>query len=182
MSSLPKKNILAVLIGNSLEYYCLTLYGFLAIYLAPIFFPNQDPYISKILSFMVFSFGFLMRPLGALFFGHLGDKWGRKKSLILSIFLITIPTTIIGLVPSYESIGIWAPIIVMVSRLFQGFCSGGESTGAAIFLNEHLKSKKEGYWGSILCVSSLCGWPVRRFLLGPILFHIQVLVLIFGVD
>lgn len=151
------KNIIGVLIGNTIEYYCLTLYGFLAILLAPIFFPNDDPNISLLISFGVFSLGFVMRPIGALFFGHLGDRMGRKKSLLISVFLVTIPTFLIGLTPTYFEIGILAPLLITFFRLIQGFCSGGESTISAIFLNEHTTSTNEGFMGSVLCASSLIG-------------------------
>ena len=106
---------------------------FLAVLLAPVYFPNESTQTSLLMSFGLFSLGFIMRPVGAVFFGHLGDKWGRKPSLILSILLITAPTILIGFTPAYDKIGVIAPILVTIFRLMQGFCSGGESTISAIF-------------------------------------------------
>ena len=149
--------LLATVIGNALEYYDVTLYGFFAVLLAPKFFPTLDPKIAILASLSTFAAGFLMRPLGGAFFGHIGDRWGRKKALLLSIFMITLPTLIIGLLPTYNQIGILAPTILVICRLLQGFCTGGEYCGASVFIAENAQRGSDGFAGSILIVSGFLG-------------------------
>lgn len=104
-----------------------------------------------------FAAGFLMRPIGGTFFGYVGDRYGRKQALLLAIFLMTIPTVIIGLIPSYTSIGILAPIVVLLCRLIQGFSVGGEYGSAAVFIYELVPKNKSGFAGSLLCAVAFFG-------------------------
>ena len=157
------KAIFAAMIGNALEYYDVMLYGFFAAMLAPLFFPNDNPAISIISSFGTFAAGFIMRPLGGLLFGHLGDKFGRRRALVLAIFLVTIPTFTIGVLPTYAEIGMAAPIILVACRLLQGLCVGGEYSGASIFVIEYSKKGKESFAGSILAASGLVGGVLGTF-------------------
>lgn len=143
------KAILAAMIGNALEYYDVMLYGFFATMLAPLFFPTDNQAISIISSLGTFVAGFIMRPLGGFIFGHLGDKFGRRQALVLAIFLVTIPTFTIGILPTYAEIGIAAPIILVACRLLQGLCVGGEYSGASIFVVEYSKRGREAFAGSI---------------------------------
>lgn len=152
-----KKMILAVTMGNALEYYDFTLYGFFAAYLSSFYFPAEDPLTSKIASFGAFAAGFLMRPVGALIFGHLGDRYGRKRALLISIFLMTLPTLIIGLLPTYAEIGFWAPVIIILCRLTQGVCTAGEYTGATVLIAEFNERYRPGFACSLLPASSLIG-------------------------
>lgn len=135
---------ISVIGGHIVECFDVTLYGFLAVQLAPIFFPSAEKYIQNMATFGAFAAGFLARPLGALFFGYVGDKFGRKKPLLLSMILVSIPTLIIGCLPSYASIGVMAPIILVVCRLAQGFFYGGELTGANLYVMENLEKKALG--------------------------------------
>jgi MHS family proline/betaine transporter-like MFS transporter len=151
------KTVLTATIGNAIVYYDMTLYGFFAAFLSPLFFPAENLLISQLASLGVFAAGFLARPFGGLIFGHIGDRFGRKKALVIAILLVTIPTTIIGILPTYASIGILAPIILVLCKLLQGICTGGEYSGAAIFLSEHHKGHNEGLAGSILPASSILG-------------------------
>ena len=137
------KAILAAMTGNTLEYYDVMLYGFFATMLAPLFFPSDNQTVSYISSLGTFAAGFVMRPVGGLVFGHLGDKFRRRYALVLSIFFVTIPTLTIGLLPTYAEIGIAAPIILLSCRLLQGLCVGGEYSGASIFVIEYSKKGKE---------------------------------------
>lgn len=154
---LKTKTVLTATIGNAIVYYDMTLYGFFTAFLSPLFFPAENPLTSQLASLGVFAAGFLARPFGGLIFGHIGDRFGRKKALVIAILLVTIPTTTIGLLPTYASIGILAPIVLVVCKLMQGICTGGEYSGAAIFLSEHHRGHNEGLAGSILPVSSIVG-------------------------
>jgi MHS family proline/betaine transporter-like MFS transporter len=145
-------------IGNILEYYDLGLFGFVAPIVATLYFPNQEPFIALIFTLSTFSSGFLARPLGALFFGYLGDRYGRKRALTFSIFLMSIPTTLIGILPTYSQIGILAPLFLFLLRFLQGFSTGGEYNGAGIFCIEHNDKSKMGFYGSIVIAAALVGF------------------------
>ncbi|MBX9837698.1 MAG: MFS transporter, partial [Silvanigrellaceae bacterium] len=157
------KAILAAMTGNALEYYDVMLYGFFATMLAPLFFPSDNQAVSYISSLGTFAAGFVMRPVGGLLFGHLGDKFGRRFALVLSIFLVTLPTLTIGLLPTYAEIGIAAPVILVICRLLQGLCVGGEYSGASIFVIEYSKKGKECFAGSILTASGNFGGVMGTF-------------------
>lgn len=135
---------ISVIGGHIVECFDVTLYGFLAVQLAPIFFPSVIKYTQNMATFGAFAAGFLARPLGALFFGYIGDKIGRKKPLLLSMILVAIPTLIIGFLPSYETLGLAAPIILISCRLAQGFFYGGELAGANLYVMENLDRKSLG--------------------------------------
>ncbi len=151
------KVIASCMIGNALEWYEFTLYGYFATVIGKLFFPSDDPIASLIAAFAVFAAGFLMRPLGAIIFGHIGDKYGRKKALVISIYLMAIPTFMIGIMPTYEEIGWVASFILMVVRLLQGISMGGEFTGSMIFIIEHSPKKGRGYSGSFASLSLALG-------------------------
>jgi MHS family proline/betaine transporter-like MFS transporter len=157
------KAIFAAMIGNALEYYDVMLYGFFATMLAPLFFPMGNQATSIIASLGTFAAGFVMRPLGGIVFGHLGDKFGRRYALVLTIFLVTIPTLTIGLLPTYADIGIAAPIILVICRLLQGLCVGGEYSGASIFVIEYSRKGREAFAGSTLCASGFFGGVLGTF-------------------
>lgn len=149
--------IFASILGNTLEFYNLTLYGVLASHFASLYFPSENKIISLISSLAAFAAAFLVRPLGALIFGHIGDKMGRKKALGLSILCMGIPTIIIGLLPGYEKIGIIAPVILLLCRVAQGLCAGGEFNGAIIFALEHTEKERPGLVGGLIISSCLLG-------------------------
>lgn len=161
---LNKKNILAITIGNALEYYDFMLYGFFATLLAPLFFPNESPALSLIASMGSYGVGFLARPLGGIVFGHLGDKWGRKNTLSLSLLGVTLPTLGIGLLPPYAQIGLWAPILLITCRLLQGFCLGGESSGAMTYIIENTPSDQKDKTSAWLVMSCYGGTLVGTLL------------------
>lgn len=143
--------------GHIIEYFDSYLYGYFAFMLAPIFFPSDDPTASLISSFGAFAAGFIMRPLGGIFFGHLGDRFGRKMAFSSSILLISVPTFGIGCLPSYDTIGIAAPILLIVFRLLQGVSLGGEYGGAAIFIREHVQKDSAGFAGGLLVAIGFVG-------------------------
>ncbi len=151
-----KKVVLASTIGTLVEFYDFTLYGFFASIIAPLFFPQFDSYVSLIMSYGVFAVSFFARPLGSLIIGIIGDNWGRVRALTLSILFTGIPTILIGLLPTYHQIGIYAPIALVVMRFLQGVCTGGEYNGAFIFAFEHKRSK-EGFLGGLITAFAASG-------------------------
>jgi len=157
MKKLNKKIFLASMIGNALEFYDFTIYGFFVAIISPVFFPATDPLTSLISGFGVFAIGFFTRPLGAIFFGHIGDRFGRRKALSLTIIWMAIPTVIIGLLPTYQQIGIAAPILLTFCRVIQGFSAGGEYNGAGVFVIEHSPENKRGFLGALLTASGSMG-------------------------
>lgn len=152
-----QKVVIASMCGNALEYFDLMLYAHFMFILTPLFFPHNDPHVSRLMGVSAFVLGFIIRPIGSIFFGHLGDKAGRRLALALSIGLMAIPTFIMGVLPTYASIGITAPIILLICRILQNFCVSGESTGSAIFLVEHADPHNKCFMGSLLNTSLLLG-------------------------
>lgn len=141
----------ASFVGALMEWYDFFLYGTAsAIVLNKLFFPDLDPVVGTIAAFASFAVGFLARPLGGLVFGHFGDKVGRKSILVITLLLMGGSTFAIGLLPTYESIGIWAPVLLVTLRLFQGFALGGEYGGASLLMIEHAPRKQRGFWGAFL--------------------------------
>lgn len=152
-----KKVVLAGAVGNALEWYDFTIYAFFVPLIASQFFPNTDPYVSLVATFGVFAVGFLVRPLGAILFGYIGDHAGRKKSLIISMIMMSFPTFLIGLLPNYASIGVWAPLMLIALRIIQGLAVSGELTTATVFLIEHADNDKRGLAGSLAMAGALFG-------------------------
>lgn len=144
------RSILALLAGYAIEKYDMFLYGFFTIVIGELFCPDTIPINSTIFGLGVFASGYLMRPFGGIFFGHLGDKLGRKEALLISIALAAIPPLLLSVLPTYQQIGIYAPILLVIGRLFQGFCSGGEFSGASVFLQETSSPNKIAFSVSLL--------------------------------
>ncbi|MCM1000754.1 MAG: MFS transporter [Wolbachia endosymbiont of Melophagus ovinus] len=150
------KVIFSSLICNTLLWYDHMLFGHLISIIGGVFFPSDDQLVSILKAFGVFAVGFLMRPIGAAIFGHIGDKYGRRIALLLSIVLMTLSTVFIAFVPGYQNIGILASILVICFRLLQGISLGGEA-GNAPFLIEHAPKDKKGFFGSIEVLSAILG-------------------------
>lgn len=157
------KVILASMAGNALEFYDFYLCGTFASLFAEIFFPSQDSTAALLSSLSAFAVGYFVRPIGAIIFGHLGDRLGRKRALTISIFAMAIPTGIIGLLPTYSMIGLWAPVLLVACRLIQGICAGGEYNGAAIFAIEHATNRYKSLAGSMMSVSGGGGALLATF-------------------
>ena len=153
-----RRAVAATAIGNATEWFDYSTYGFLAIILGSVFFPSKDPTISLLSSFAVFGVAFVIRPLGGLFWGPLGDKYGRQRILVATILLIAGATFVAGLLPGYATIGIWAPILLVFLRLVQGFSAGGEYGGASTFMAEYAPDDRRGFWTSWLEFGSLTGY------------------------
>jgi metabolite-proton symporter len=140
--------ILAASVGSALEWYDFFLYGTAAaLVFGELFFPKSDPVVGTLLSFLTFGVGFVVRPLGGILFGILGDRYGRKPVLVATLLMIGVGTTAIGLLPTYSQIGVWAPILLVLMRLVQGLGAGAEYGGAVIYLVENAPAKHRGFWG-----------------------------------
>ncbi|MEU3094027.1 MFS transporter [Streptomyces sp. NPDC006967] len=139
----------ASLIGTTIEWYDFFLYGSAAaLVFNTLFFPADDPLVGTLLAFITYAIGFVARPIGGMVFGHFGDKIGRKKLLVLSLMLMGGATFAMGLLPTYDTIGVGAPILLTVLRLVQGFALGGEWGGAVLIVSEHGGDKHRGFWAS----------------------------------
>lgn len=143
-----RKIIISCFSGTMLEFYEFAIFGYLTKQISQTFFPNNDPLTAVLLTYGVFATGFIMRPVGAILSGYLGDRYGRKRGLLLSIAFMTIPTVTIGLLPSYAQIGIIAPITVLICRMIQGLSLGGEFGGSIIYLIENAPKKRPATFGS----------------------------------
>jgi MHS family proline/betaine transporter-like MFS transporter len=147
----------AAAIGNLLEWYDFGVYAYLASLIAAKFFPGSDPTASLLASFAAFGVGFLARPLGGIVIGRLGDTKGRKTALVLTIFLMAFGTVGLGLLPTYDSIGVWAPILLVIMRLVQGLAAGGEWGTSTAFMVEWAPQGRRGFFGSFQQVSTAGG-------------------------
>lgn len=143
------------MIGNALEWYAFVIFGFFAPTISQLFFPSSSETLGLIKAFALFGMAFIARPLGAIIFGHIGDKFSRKNALLLSIFIMAIPTVLIGCLPGYDSIGILAPVLLSLLLIAQGFAIGGEFTGSMVFMVESAQSHQRGLigsWATFSCV------------------------------
>ncbi|MBA2657167.1 MAG: MFS transporter [Tatlockia sp.] len=142
--------IFSIFIGTVLEWYDFSIFAFFTPIIAELFFPTSSKVAAYISIYAVFAVGFLVRPLGAIVFGFYGDRYGRKKVLVFSMVVMSISTVAIGLLPTYDKIGILAPITLVILRLIQGFSVGGETTGSASFILESFSEKNRGMLGSLV--------------------------------
>ena len=150
VNTVLKKTTIAAALGNMLEFYNFTLFSLFLPTLLPIFFPTDNYFSSLILVYLILAVGFLAYPFGSLIFGYIGDKYGRKIALLLSISLMTISTCLIGLLPSYKQLGYISPLALSFCRIIQGICTGGEAIGAGVLVVEHAnKNSNVSFLGSI---------------------------------
>lgn len=137
-------------IGTTIEWYDFFIYGTMAALVFPeLFFPSTDPFVSLIQSFATFFVGFIARPLGAAFFGYFGDRVGRKSTLVVTLLLMGGSTVLIGLLPTYHQIGVWAPLLLIVMRIIQGLAIGGEWGGAVLLAMEWGQRERRGFMASL---------------------------------
>ena len=153
-----RKVVISGMLGNGLEWYDYALYGHMSIVFSQLFFPAGDAGKNLILTLLIFAAGFVSRPLGAIFFGRIGDKYGRKKALTMSMMMMAIPTGCIGLLPTYEAIGIAAPILLTVIRILQGLSLGGAYSGSISYVVEHAPPDQRSAIGSVIKLSLVIGF------------------------
>ncbi len=142
------KIIIGGIAGNVMEWYDFAVYGYFAPIIGKLFYPSEDPVASLVAAYGAFAAGFLMRPIGGLVFGYIGDKIGRKSALTLSVLMMAIPTFLVGVLPTALQIGVTASIMMVLLRMAQGLSVGGEYTTSIVFLVEHAHPKKRGFMGS----------------------------------
>jgi metabolite-proton symporter len=161
-SPTPLRRVVAAsMIGTTIEWYDFFLYGSAAaLVFNKLFFPSFDPLVGTLLAFATYAVGFVARPLGGIVFGHYGDRIGRKRLLMLSLVIMGIATILIGLLPTYARVGVWAPVGLIVLRLVQGFAVGGEWGGAVLMAAEHGDAARRGFWAS---------WPQAGVAAGSLL-------------
>lgn len=152
-----RHRIMAGFIGNVVEWYDFAVYGYLAGVIAPVFFPAGSPTAALIGTYGIFAAGFIMRPLGAAVFGWFGDRYGRARTMQISVILMALPTLLLGLLPSYEQVGLLAPVLLVLIRLFQGLSVGGEFSSSATYLVETAPKGKRGITGSWANIGSMTG-------------------------
>ncbi|MDX0426706.1 metabolite-proton symporter [Sinorhizobium medicae] len=154
-----RRVVFASLIGATIEWYDFFLYGVIAgIVFNQLYFPSHDPLVSMVLAYATFAVGFVARPLGGIVFGHFGDKLGRKQMLVLTILIMGVATVLIGVLPTYEQIGVAAPILLLILRIAQGIGIGGEWGGAVLMAYEFAPEDKRGYYASIPQIGLAIGW------------------------
>ncbi|HYA96345.1 MAG TPA: MFS transporter, partial [Terriglobales bacterium] len=159
----------ASLVGTSIEWYDYFLYGTAAALFFPkLFFPKFDPLVGTLLAFGTYTVGFIARPIAGVVFGHFGDRIGRKQMLYITLLFMGIASTLIGLLPTYARIGIWAPVLLVLMRICQGIGLGGEWGGAVLMAVEHAPAGRRGFFGS---------WPQTGAMIGGLLGVIAVWLL-----
>ncbi|SFN78384.1 Sugar transporter [Bradyrhizobium sp. Rc3b] len=152
--------VLASSAGTIIEWYDFYLYGSLAVFFSTLFYPANDPTAAVLISVATFATGFVIRPFGALLFGSLGDRLGRKHTFLLTLVLMGLSTTLVGLLPTYASVGYAAPVALVVLRLVQGLAIGGEYGGAAIYVAEHAPANRRGFFTSFIQTTATVGFFV----------------------
>ena len=150
--------------GTFVEYFDYASYGYLATVIAKVFFPTADPVAGLLQTFLLFAASFAIRPVGGLFWGYFGDRFGRTRALTLTIIGIGLATTLIGFLPGFATAGYWAPLLLVLLRLSQGFCTAGEYSGAAVLLGEFAPPGRRGRYVSIVPISSAIGFLVASAL------------------
>lgn len=162
-----RKVAVASLSGAMLEWYDFNLYGIsAALAFSKLFFPSIDPVLGTLASLATFGVGFVSRPIGALIFGHLGDRLGRKQMLVTTMVIIGSATFLTGLLPSYHTVGLWAPALLVFLRLVQGFGLGGEFGGASLLTVEHAPRARRGFWGSVPQTGPAIGYLIAVLVVG----------------
>ena len=159
MSSMvqTRRSVAASILGNVVEWFDFAVYGYLAPHLAPHFFPSQDAVASTMATFAVFAIGYFARPVGAVVLGHYGDRRGRRALLVLSIAILGLSSCAIGLLPTYQEIGIAAPLLLVLLRLAQGFSVGGEYTGSLTYTTEIARHGRRGLISSFATFGTILG-------------------------
>src|SRR3954465_7587533 len=157
--------IMASAVGTMIEWYDFYIFGSLAAVLSPKFYPSGNDTIALIAYLSTFAVGFVVRPFGALFFGRIGDLVGRKYAFLITLLIMGGATAVIGLLPTYATIGVAAPILLLLIRILQGLALGGEYGGAAVSFAEHVPAQKRGFYTSFIQITATLGLFVSLFVI-----------------
>ena len=152
-----RRAVSAASIGNLLEWYDFSVYAFFAAPIARLYFPDSNPMKGVLLVFLTYGLGFIMRPVGAIVIGHFGDKYGRKSALVFTVMAMAFGTVLIGVLPTYATVGAFGAVLLTVARLIQGFSAGGEWGGSTSFLVEYAPQNKRGFYGSLQQMTTVGG-------------------------
>ena len=172
MAATNKKPIASALIGNILEWYDFAIYGYFASAIGLAFFPKSDPTAQLLMAFSIFAVGYLMRPIGAIIFGHVGDKYGKKVALNLSVAAMAIPTFFVSILPDYNVWGVWAAYTLVLLRMIQGLSVGGEFTTSIIYLVSHAPKNRQTLMGATITCGAIGGILLGSFT-GDLMNHLM---------
>lgn len=156
------------MVGTFIEYYDFSVYGFLAVIIAPIFFPGSDPVAALLATLLVFASAWIVRPFGGIFFGYIGDRYGRKPALLMALIMIGVASTFMGLLPTYQQIGAWATLLLLLARLAQGFSTGGEVAGAITLVSESVPKNRRSFYASFTPLGSTLGFAAGALAAGVV--------------
>ncbi|WP_052460615.1 MFS transporter [Microbacterium gorillae] len=161
-----RRSVAGAAIGNAIEWFDYGIYGYLVVYISSLFFTFGDDAgaLPRIMALATFAISFLVRPLGGIILGPLGDRLGRQKVLVFTIIMISLSTALIGVLPTFDQVGFLAPILLVLLRMVQGFSAGGEYAGAAVFMAEHAPDNRRGFYGSFLEFGTLAGFSAAAIL------------------
>ncbi|HCS59794.1 MAG TPA: MFS transporter [Microbacterium sp.] len=164
--STTRRSVAGAAVGNAIEWFDYGVYGYLVVYISALFFTfdSDAGALPRIFAFATFAISFLVRPLGGIILGPLGDRIGRQKVLVFTIIMISLSTAAIGLLPTFDQAGFLAPILLVFLRMVQGFSAGGEYAGAAVFMAEHAPDNRRGFYGSFLEFGTLSGFSAAAIL------------------
>lgn len=163
-SARVRRAALAGGVGTLIEYYDFSLYGYLAVVMAPIFFPSHDPVFSLLAALAVFASSYVVRPIGGIFFGHMGDRRGRKQALVTVLICMGLSSTAMGLLPTPGQIGIWSTVLLVAIRLVQGFSAGGEVGGSATFIAEAAPVSRKAFYGAFTPLGATGGFALAAMI------------------
>jgi MHS family proline/betaine transporter-like MFS transporter len=155
-----RKALGGTIVGNTMEWYDVGVFGYLITTMGPVFLPEADRAVQNLFLLGTFGATFIARPLGGVFFGWLGDKIGRQKVLAMTLMMMAAATFVVGLLPGYAVLGIWAAVLLVVTKLVQGFSTGGEYSGATTFVCEHSPDHRRGFFVSFLDMGSYLGFAL----------------------
>ncbi|MHA7222358.1 MFS transporter [Arthrobacter sp. RHLT1-20] len=155
-----RKALGGTIVGNTMEWYDVGVFGYLITTMGPVFLPEADKTVQNLFLLGTFAATFIARPLGGVFFGWLGDKIGRQKVLAMTLMIMAASTFVVGLLPGYSVLGVWAAVLLVVTKLVQGFSTGGEYAGATTFVSEHAPDSRRGYFASFLDLGSYMGFAL----------------------
>lgn len=167
-----RKSVFGAAIGNLIEWFDYASYGYFAVVMSSVFFATSNKTVALLSTFAVFAVSFIVRPFGGMIWGYYGDRLGRKRILVITVAIMTFATFAIGLIPSYATIGVFAPILLLLARLVQGFSAAGEYAGAAAFIAEHAPEKKRGFLVSMVPASTAAGMALGAIVAALLEFNL----------